>query len=106
MKVNKLSNMIGGWFAGDFEPVLHKTTDYEVAVKEYKAGDYEKAHLHKLAKEFTVILHGKVKMNNVEYHHGDIIEIETHEPTDFLAITDVTTVVLKTKSAKNDKYIV
>ena len=41
MKVSKLSDMEKGWFVGDFFPTLIKTTDVEVAVKNYKKGDYE-----------------------------------------------------------------
>ena len=36
MKKNKLSEMIGGWFIGNFEPSLLKTNYVEVAVKKYK----------------------------------------------------------------------
>ena len=40
-----LNEMIGGWFIGDFEPSAWKTDLFEVAVKEYKAGDKEQKHL-------------------------------------------------------------
>ena len=39
-----LKDMIGGWFIGDFEPTAWKTAGFEVAVKEYKAGDKEPKH--------------------------------------------------------------
>lgn len=55
MKVAKLEDMVKGWFVGNFDP----TNDVEVAVKEYKKGDYEEKHYHKIATEITVI----VKMN-------------------------------------------
>lgn len=106
MRVHKLEEMKGGWFIGLFEPSLLATKNFEVAVKKYKAGDKEKKHFHKEAIEFTVILNGTVKMNEVEYFDGDIIEIKKNEATDFEAISDVTTVVVKTPSIANDKYIV
>ena len=40
MKTTNLNKMTKGWFVGNFEPTLIKTTDVEVAVKEYRAGDY------------------------------------------------------------------
>lgn len=43
----KLTDMTKGWFIGAFEPTLFNTTDVEVGVKKYKAGDYEEAHYHK-----------------------------------------------------------
>lgn len=100
-----LDEMIKGWFIGDFEPSLYKTNEFEVGVKQYKAGDREESHYHKIAVEFTVILLGEVKMSGVFYKQGDIIKIKPGTSTDFEAITDVTTVVVKIPGAKNDKYI-
>ena len=105
MKKNKLSEMIGGWFIGNFEPSLLKTNYVEVAVKKYKTGDSEEAHYHKVATEYTVILEGKVRMMGIEYNEGEILTIQPMESTDFLALTDVTTVVVKVPGASNDKYI-
>jgi hypothetical protein len=105
MKESSLKKMIGGWFIGNFEPSLLKTNDVEVAVKNYKAGDAEEAHYHKIATEYTVIVKGKVKMTDIEYSEGSILTIPPMESTDFLALTDVTTVVVKIPGASNDKYI-
>ncbi len=105
MKKVKLKDMKGGWFIGNFEPSLLKTNDVEVAVKKYKSGDSEEAHYHKVATEYTVILEGKVRMMGIEYSQGEILIIKPMESTDFLALTDVTTVVVKVPGASNDKYI-
>ena len=105
MKVSHISEMKGGWFVGNFEPTLYKTNDTEVAVKEYKLGDYGERHYHKIATELTVIVRGTVKMNGVEYGEGSIIIMEPWEKTDFLAVTDTITVVVKLPGANNDKYI-
>lgn len=107
MKIDNLQNMVKGWFIGNFEPSLLKTNDCEVAVKEYKKGDYEGKHFHKIATEFTVIISGKVRMNGVEYKAGDIIVMEPNEITDFECLEDGTkNVVVKIPGANNDKYIV
>jgi hypothetical protein len=103
MIIKNLNDFTKGWFIGNFEPSLFNA-DFEVGVKEYKSGDKEQKHYHKLAKEFTVIISGKVKMNDIEYIKGDIIQIDENESTDFECIEDTITVVVKTKSAKNDKY--
>jgi hypothetical protein len=55
--------------------------------------------------EFTIIVDGVVEMNNKTYIKDDIIKIEQNESTDFECLTDVTTVVIKTPSIDNDKYI-
>ena len=104
MDVNKLDEMIGGWFIGNFTPSLYKTNDVEVAVKSYKAGEKEAAHYHKIATEYTVIIKGSVKMNGEEYNEGSILTIRPMESTDFHAITDVITAVVKIPGASNDKY--
>ena len=105
MKSDKLTNMVKGWFVGNFEPSLYKTNDVEVAIKQYKAGNFEEAHYHKIATEITVIIGGEVKMGKNIYKDGDIIIIEPNETVDFLAITDAVTAVVKIPGANNDKYI-
>ena len=104
MDLYNINNMFKGWFIGDFEPSLCKTQYVEVGVKEYKAGEYEPCHYHKIATEFTVIIEGKVEMNGQGYSTGDIIKIMPNEITDFKAITNTKTVVVKLPGAKNDKY--
>ena len=104
MEKFNLKDMVGGWFIGNFTPTLYKTNDVEVAVKNYKMGDKENAHYHKVATEFTLILDGVVRMSGKEYFSGEIIKISPNEITDFEAISDVTTVVVKLPGANNDKY--
>ena len=97
--------MIGGWFIGHFKPTLLKTDDFEVAVKIYKKDDYEENHYHKIATEYTLIMDGEVIMSGEKYSSGDIVVIKPNECTDFRALTDVKTVVVKTPSVANDKYL-
>jgi len=106
MKVEKLDNMTKGWFVGNFEPTLYKTGEVEVAVKNYKPGDFEGKHFHKIATEITVIVRGKVEMNKKRYQEGDIVIMYPNEVTDFRALTEVTNVVVKIPGATNDKYVV
>ncbi|WP_432632241.1 cupin domain-containing protein [Brachyspira sp.] len=106
MKIARIDEMIKGWFIGNFEPSLLKTNAVEVALKKYKKGDYEEAHYHKIATEFTVIVSGRVRMNGIEYREGDIIVIEPNDSTDFEALEDNTVnVVIKIPGANNDKYL-
>ena len=105
MELFKLDDLKGGWFAGNFEPTLHKTSEFEVAVKQYRKGDYEKKHYHMIATEFTVIVYGEVEMNNVKYTAGQIVRIDPGEATDFLVVSDMAiTTVLKVPSVTEDKY--
>ena len=97
--------MTKGWFIGDFEPSLMKTKEFEVAVQHFEAGEYADWHVHKVATEYTVIVSGKAEMNGRLISEGDIIVLEPEEGSDFRALTDVTTAVVKTPCAKGDKYL-
>jgi quercetin dioxygenase-like cupin family protein len=104
MKTFNIKDMVKGWFVGDITPVAFSTPSVEVAYKEYKKGDYDKAHYHKIATEVTLISSGSVKMNGVVYSKGEIIIINPMDVTDFEALEDSSTVVVKVPGAKNDKY--
>ena len=106
MKSAKLADMVKGWFIGNFEPTLYRTNDVEVAVKEYSAGAYESKHYHKIATEITVIQSGRVKMFDRIFVSGDIVIVEPNDATDFEALEDTVTVVVKIPGANNDKYLV
>lgn len=105
MYVSKLEDMTKGWFVGNFDPSLLKTNAVEVAVKYYKAGDFEESHYHKIATEITVIVSGVVRMNEIEYGEGDIIVMEPGDKTDFFAVTDAINTVVKLPGANDDKYL-
>ena len=106
MKLHKLKDMFKGWIVGNFEPSLYKTDDVEIAVKNYKAGERDETHYHKIATEITIISDGKVCMNGTIYGSGDIITIEPGEATDFEALEDTITTVVKLPCVKDDKYLV
>ena len=46
MTSHSLDQMVRGWFVGNFEPTAYRTSDVEVAIKHYVAGDTEKRHYH------------------------------------------------------------
>jgi quercetin dioxygenase-like cupin family protein len=104
MKTAHLKDMINGWFVGNFNPTLLKTNEFEVAIKEYVKGEFENKHHHKIATEITVIACGRVRMNGVEYTKGDIVIIPPNQATDFEALEDTITTVVKYPGANNDKY--
>lgn len=103
MKTYKLSKFTRGWFIGDF-PSLIRTKKFEVALKEYKKGDKEEAHYHKVADEITVVAYGKCRLNNKIFKKGDIIWLEPGEIAKFEALEDTANVIVKIPSVKGDKY--
>ena len=97
--------MSKGWFVGNFLPSVISTQEVEIAVKEYPANFSEDWHYHKIATEITVIVSGEVQMNGQRFEKGDIIVIEPGEGTDFMALTETVTTVVKIPGASNDKYL-
>ena len=77
----------------------------EVAVQAYVKGQREPRHVHRVATELTVIVSGRAAMNGVEYRAGDIVTIPPGSATDFVALEDVVTVVVKLPSVRGDKYL-
>lgn len=106
MKTYKLSDFTRGWLVGDFEPSIFRTKDFEVMVREYRAGDTEAKHVHKIADEITVIVTGKFVMNGLTLGPGDIVHLFPGDPTDFECLEDGATTVIKRPSVMGDKYLV
>ena len=105
MKHYRLDEMTKGWFVGAFTPTVVDTPHCEVAIKHYAAGDYEAAHHHKIAHELTAIVSGTATMFGREWGAGSIVMVEPGDTTDFRALTDVVTVVVKLPSIAGDKYL-
>ncbi|TWT82709.1 hypothetical protein CA13_41720 [Planctomycetes bacterium CA13] len=100
-----LKDFVGGWLTGNFDPCLVRQENVEVAVKCYSAGAHEASHHHRIATEYTVVATGRVRMFDREYIAGEIVQVDPNESTDFTAIEDTVTVVLKFPSEPNDKYL-
>ena len=100
-----LEGFTKGWFVGRFSPTLIPSDAVEVAVKHYQAGEHESAHHHKIATELTAIISGRVRMSGEEVGAGEIVKIHPGQSTDFTALTDATTVVVKMPCVAGDKYV-
>jgi quercetin dioxygenase-like cupin family protein len=105
MKHARLEDMVKGWFVGDFDPSVSRSKDVEVGVKQYRAGDHEEEHHHRVAVEITLVVSGRVEMMGRTWEAGDIIVVEPGEATSFTALTDATNVVVKLPSVLGDKYL-
>lgn len=104
MKRARLDDMTKGWFVGGFDPAALRTDACEVAVKRYRAGTEEAAHVHRVAVEVTLILEGEVEMAGERCCSDDILVVEPGDPSSFRALTDAVLVVVKMPSVAGDKY--
>lgn len=100
-----LSDFLGGWLVGDFNPSLIKTDELEVGIKIIPAGTLGDGHYHKVATEYTIILEGHAIDNDIDYLKGDIITIKPNEKNFTKFVTETTILIIKSKSILNDKYI-
>lgn len=101
-----LTDMTNGWFIGNFDPTILQTTEFEVGIKRYKAGQIDAKHYHKVAREITVVISGQVVMLGQTWDEGSIIDIEPGVASSFQAITDAVLAVVKVPCAPDDKFIV
>jgi hypothetical protein len=105
VEVRDISEFTKGWFIGDFEPTMLKTSDFEVGVKFFVKGDTEPLHKQIVATEFTVVISGDIQMNGKKFTRGQIVRIDPEEPADFLALTDASLLCLKTPSIPSDRIV-
>lgn len=101
-----VDNFVKGWLVGDFDPALIKSKDIEVGLKYYNAGDVERRHVHNIVKEYTIVVSGRISMNDQTYGPGSIVEILPGVSTDFKALEMTSTLVIKTPSIPSDKEFV
>jgi mannose-6-phosphate isomerase-like protein (cupin superfamily) len=106
MRVDKLDQMVRGWFVGDFSPVAYRSSDFEVGVKRFAAGESETPHVHKIITEVNCVISGRVQFNGKEFGAGDIITIEPSDACAFRSITESVIVVVKSPSIPSDKHVV
>jgi quercetin dioxygenase-like cupin family protein len=104
MEFYKIENFKNGWFIGNFEPSLIKTSNFEVGVKFSKKNQPPDLHYHKIITEYNLIGSGKIKIDDKIYETGDIIVIKPNEVFNCEFLEDTMFFVIKTPSITNDKY--
>ena len=106
MRCFNINESFKGWFVGNFSSSILRTDTFEVALKRYHSGDCEQKHVHRVATEITLVVEGTILMNGVSIATGQAIRLDPGEPCAFSAVTDATTIVIKTPSTLNDKFFV
>lgn len=104
MRVEKLENFHRGWFIGNFEPSLLKTSQFEVGILRHKKGEVWPCHYH-TAIEINYIISGQIKMHGQILNAGDVFVMEPYEVADPEFLSDCEVVVVKTPSTPGDKYL-
>jgi hypothetical protein len=107
MNIYKLSDMVNGWFIGNFEPSVIKTTEFEVGCHFYKKGTKTINHIHKFSIEINLIVTGKIQINEIVLEAGSIFIFGKGEESGLPEFLDDTILsIIKIPSCLNDKTIV
>jgi hypothetical protein len=93
----------GGWFIGDFEPSVWRTSAYEVGYKHHAAGEPWPAHYHEHCDEITFLLEGTMQICGETLTGPVIFELARMEVADPLFVTDCKVFVIKAPSVPGDK---
>ena len=106
MDVRKLSEFVGGWFVGNFQPTLLKTPDFEVAWKVHTQHEGVEPHLHRHVTEYNLLAHGSMTVNGVLLNAQDLFVLHPGERVDIVIHTDeVHVVCVKVPSIPADKEL-
>lgn len=93
-----------GWFIGNFEPSVLKTSDFEVALLVHKKGEHWPRHYHKVATEINVLLEGRMTICGENITPDTIFILEPMEIADPIFHEDCKVLCIKTPSLIGDKY--
>lgn len=107
MITENINNFKLGWFIGNFEPAILKTKDFEVAIKQHKAGEYIQPHYQEISTEYNYLISGDMTANGKRLGPGDIFVFEPGEVCNVTVHTYCEVVCIKTPSlGDSDKVLV
>lgn len=101
MKIEKIKDMIGGWFVGNFEPAAYKTDKFEVSYKLHPKGQVWDIHYHTTVIEINYVIRGKMLLQDTELSEGDIFTLYPYEIADPVFLEDTEIICVKTPSVKD-----
>jgi len=101
MKIERIENMVGGWFIGNFEPTVFKTSNFEVSYKKHSKGEFWDSHYHKVVTEINLLISGEMILQNKKLIAGDIFTLEPYEIADPEFLSDCELIVVKVPSSSD-----
>ena len=104
--VKNLDDCVRGWFIGDFEESILRTTDFEVAYMKWEKGSFPDMHFQREATEYNLLVRGSARVNGKIYKAGDFFNFEPYVVCVGEWLEDSECVVIKTPSVPNDKQVV
>lgn len=105
-QLHDISDMVRGWFIGNFDPCVYKTSDYEVGYLKHKKGERWPFHYHEQSTEINFLVKGEMRLNNKHIKQGQIFVFKPYQIATPEFLEDCEIVCVKTKSAPGDKVII
>ena len=106
MKVLNINDFKAGWFIGNFEPTILKTSDFEIALKVHKHDEKIQPHRHNHTVEYNLLTDGKMEVNGMKIEEGDIFILEKAEICNVKILSKIAKVVcIKVPSNPKDKEL-
>ena len=106
MKTLKMSDMMGGWFIGDFKPSAYQTKEFEVGYKVHPKGEEWATHYHEKMTEINYLIRGHMTIQDTYISPGDIFILYPGEIADPVFHEDCELIVIKTPAITGDKVII
>ena len=95
-----------GWFIGDFQPSIIKTSEFEVAKLSHKKNEKWGFHYHSLATEINVLLKGSMTINGMDVSTNSIFICDKNQVACPIFNEDCDILCIKVPSKPDDKYII
>lgn len=93
-----------GWFVGDFDKAILRTTEFEVAVQ-HNARGVMPSHIHHEVTEIVLIISGKVLLNGEILTEGDGAVLQPGEVNQLEYLETTKILAIKTPSRPQDKEL-
>jgi mannose-6-phosphate isomerase-like protein (cupin superfamily) len=106
LRIEKITNMKGGWFVGNFVPAVYQTDKFEVCYKVHAKGEKWDVHYHAQAVEINYLVSGSMKIQDTLLQAGDIFVLERYEIADPEFLEECHLVIVKVPSVPGDKILV
>ena len=106
MKIDRIENMKGGWFVGNFFPTVFQTENVEVSYKKHLKGESWDIHYHEKVTEVNLLIKGSMVLQNKKLISGDIFTLDPLEIADPEFLEDCEIVCVKLPGIANDKISV
>ena len=107
MKIVNINDFKAGWFIGNFEPTVLKTSDFEIALKIHKRNEKIPPHRHNYTTEYNLLTDGKMEVNGFQIEEGSIFIFEKSEVCNVKILSEIAKIVcIKVPSNPKDKEFI